>query len=276
MRYEILGPIRLIDRGDEFRLSSAKADVLLATLAIRTGQVVPTSQLLTELWPEASPVQAAGAVHVYISQLRKLIRRPGSSTSVIKTCSPGYVLQTTSDEFDFLEFWEGMRRGRELLQAGAALEAADVLDEAINHWRGTSALGGLRGGPVVDGFAAWIEESRLECLELRIEANLIAQRHRLTVSDLYSLVAEYPLRESLYRLLMLALYFSDRQVDALSVYQTARAVVREELGVEPCQSLRDLQHAILAEDPDLRSALTQRPGAGPAARAGQHPAARRS
>ncbi|NUR61473.1 MAG: hypothetical protein HOV87_22850 [Catenulispora sp.] len=262
MRYELLGAVRLTDQDGDYPVGSAKTGVLLTALLIRAGQVVPTSQLMTELWPHEPPAQAMGAMHVYISQLRKLLRCPRSSTSVIEACSPGYALHTGSDELDFVAFWERIRSARALLASGAAAEAAAESDAALDLWRGVSALGGLRGGPRVDGFAAWLQESRLECLELRIEATIAAGRHRETVGELYSLVDRHPLRESFYRLLMLALYRSNRQAHALRVYQSARTAVCDEFGVEPCRGLRDLQQAILSEDPRLRRTPVHRPHRG--------------
>ena len=259
MRYELLGAVRIVDQGEKHPLGSAKTAVLLTALVVRAGQVVPVSQLMTELWPRASPAQATGAVHVYVSQLRKLLRQPGSATSVIEATMPGYALHTASDELDFVIFWERLRFARALLRVGAAVEAAGELDTALDLWRGTSALGGLKGGPMIEGFAAWLEESRLECVELRIEASMLAGRHRETVGELFTLIDAHPLRESFYRLLMLALYLSNRQADALRVYQAARTAVRDELGVEPCQTLRDLQQAILSEDPVLPDVLSRGP-----------------
>jgi DNA-binding SARP family transcriptional activator len=111
-------------------------------------------------------------------------------------------------------------------------------------------LGDLRNGPIVDGFVTWMMESRMECLEMLADAHLRVGRHRELVGRLYSLTAENPLREAFYRQLMLALYRSERQADALKVYQSARATLNDELGLEPCKALRDLHQAILAEDYD--------------------------
>ncbi|HEU5357125.1 MAG TPA: AfsR/SARP family transcriptional regulator [Actinocrinis sp.] len=256
MRYELLGAIRLTEHDQEYPISSPKAAALLATLVIQAGRVVPTSQLLAELWPEAYPARAMGALHVYISQLRKLIRTPIEATSSIETCSPGYRLHTAGDQTDIALFWQDLANARTQLRSNTPHEALQTLNTALSRWRGPRALAGLRGGPLLNGFAAWTEESRLECLETRIEANLITHRHRETVGELIALIDSYPLRESFYKLLMLALYFSNRQADALHVYQRARNTVRTELGVEPCHSLRDLQQAILSSGPQLHDYLT--------------------
>lgn len=250
MRYEILGPFRAVDADDHFQLSAKKAQIVLAALLIRADQVVTADQLVTELWHARPPARASAGVHVYISQMRKFIRRPPSSGSTIITCAPGYMLCPNEDEIDFTLFQDLMRRGRRHLTEGNPERAADILEQALNLWRGP-ALGGLRGGQMLDAFVELLEECRLECLEMLAESHLMLRRHRETVSTLSSLVKEYPLREAFYKLLMLALYRSNRQGDALRVYQSARSVLNDELGVGPCRELRDLHAAILHEDESL-------------------------
>jgi DNA-binding SARP family transcriptional activator len=250
MRYEILGPLRVISGDGEFRLSARKMEILLVTLLIRTDQVVSAGQLLTELWDEDPPRRADAGLHVYISQLRKFLAGIRQSKDVIMTRSPGYLLRLGPDELDLRLFHDAMRLGREQLKAGSAAEASGTLESALALYRGP-VLGGIQSGPIVASFAAWIEESRLECLEMLIEANLALNRHREVVSTLYSLIAEHPLREAFYQLLMLALYRSGRQADALRVYHRARDIIVHELGLEPCRSLRELHQAILLEDSEI-------------------------
>jgi SARP family transcriptional regulator, regulator of embCAB operon len=250
MRYEILGPLRVVAGYEEYSLSARKMEILLATLLIRTNQVVSAGQLLNELWGEEQPRRAAAGLHVYISQLRKFLGGIRDFDGAIVTRSPGYLLQLGSDELDLHGFQEAMSDGRARLKAGAAADAAAALETALSLHRGP-VVGGIEGGPIVASFAAWIEESRLECLEMLAEADLALSRHREVVSMLISLVTEHPLREAFYQLLMLALYRSGRQADALRVYQRARDVIVGELGLEPCRSLRELHQAILLEDSDI-------------------------
>lgn len=259
MRFEILGPLRAVDGEQEFQLSASKEELLLATLLIRANHVVTADQLQTELWNEAPPQRAAAGVYVYIYQLRKFLKRPGNSTSRIVTRTPGYLLQLRSDELDSVLFQDAVRRGRLHLRSYRPREAVEEFESALAHLRG-AALGGLCGGPIVGGFAAWVEESRLECLEMLFEAYIMLRRDRESIGMLYSLIAEHPLREAFYRLLMLALYRTDRQADALRVYQEARAVLSEELGVQPCRALRELHQAILSEDDTLHSPAPLRGG----------------
>jgi SARP family transcriptional regulator, regulator of embCAB operon len=255
VRYEVLGPVRLVDGDDRDAISARKIETVLTVLLIRSDQVVPLDQLITEIWGEAPPRRAMAGLHVYISQVRKFLDRPGRTENPVVTRAPGYLLRKGDDEIDFHLFSEAVERGRRLTRARRYEEAAACLEEALGLWRGP-VLGDQSGGPIIEGFVTWMTESRLECLELCAEAYLRLGRHREVIGRLYSLVTENPLREVYYRQLMLALYRSERQADALEVYRSARDTLREELGLEPCRALRDMQRAILTADErlDLRVA----------------------
>lgn len=250
MRYELLGPLRVSKQDADLLLAAPKLEVLLAALLIRADQVVSAEQLLMELWGEAPPRRARAGLYVYISQLRKALDPGPGAPSPILTRTPGYTLRLGTDEFDLHGFQRLVRAGRVLLGQGRVAEAADQFERALGLWRG-SILGGLEGGPIIDSFSVWLEECRLECLELQVEADLRLGRHRQVVGRLYSLTTEHPLRETFWRLLMLALYRSDRQADALRTYQRTRELVAAELGVEPGSALRDLHRAILLNDSNL-------------------------
>jgi DNA-binding SARP family transcriptional activator len=246
MRYELLGPLRIVSEGRNFELRSHKMQVLLATLLVRYDQVVPAERLLGELWGGNPPRRADASLHVYISQLRKFISGVDGTQSAILTKSPGYLLSIGEAEFDFEKFHDLLVRGRELLGAGRPEEVVAVLSEALELHRG-QVLGGLASGPAVDNFATMAEELRLECLELLVEANLAIGRHREMIGLLYSLTAEHPLREVFYRLLMSALHSCGRSADALRAYHRARSLIVDELGVDPGQPLRDLYQVILVD-----------------------------
>ncbi len=251
MKYEILGPLRVADDSGYSFISARKIETVLSVLLIRSDQIVTPDQLMSEIWGDKLPLRATAGLHVYISQLRKFLRRPGRSESQIVTRPPGYLLRKGTDEIDFHAFLRQVNRGRTLLREECYEEASDCFDNALGLWRGT-VLGDLRGGPIVDGFVTHMMESRLECLEMLADAQLELGRHRELVGRLYALVAENPLCEAFYRQLMLALYRSERQADALKVYQAARRTLNEELGLEPGQALRELQRGILASDEQLR------------------------
>lgn len=255
MRYEVLGPLRLVDGDDCSAISARKVETVLTVLLIRFDQVVALDRLITEIWDDAPPRRAMAGLHVYISQVRKFLNRPGRAENPVVTQAPGYLLRKGDDEIDFHLFLQAVERGRALMRGRRYEEAAACLEGALELWRGP-VLGGLRSGPIIEGFVTWMTESRLECLEILADAYLRLGRHREVIGRLYSLVTENPLREAYYRQLMLALYRSDRQADALKVYQSARSTLKEELGLEPCRALRDLQRAILTADGrlDLRVA----------------------
>src|SRR5947208_9070278 len=241
LKYEILGSLRIGDgQGTFATLTARKMEILLATLLIRAEEVVSIDQLTTEIWGGNPPRRAGAALHVYVSQLRKFLKRPGRDDSPIVTRAPGYTFRLGQDELDLHEFQKLMSNGRSLARAGNFEEAVVSLEDALALWRGP-VLGELRDGPMINGFANWLGEIRLECVELLVSSNLMLDRHQEVIAWLHSLIAEHPLHERFYQQLMLALYRSGRRADALKVYQTAREQLMAELGLEPCAPLRDLQ-----------------------------------
>jgi DNA-binding SARP family transcriptional activator len=226
--------------------------MVLALLLVRADQVISTDQLISELWGERPPRRANATIHVYVSQLRKFLAAAGWPADSIVTQAPGYMLRTGSCALDVNEFQQLLDAGRMAARAGLHCEAVEKFEAAVALWRGP-ALGDLRHGPIVNAFATWVDELRLECLELLIESYLELGRHREAVGRLYSLTAEFPLREAFWRQLMLALYRSGCRVEALGAYRMVRQKLRAELGLEPCRALREVQSAILQADPQLDS-----------------------
>ncbi|MFD5892374.1 MULTISPECIES: BTAD domain-containing putative transcriptional regulator [unclassified Streptomyces] len=253
MKYEILGPLRVTDENGSYFINARKMQVLLTLLLIRAKQVVSIDEAITEIWGTNPPRRATAGIHVYISQLRKFLTRPDRAESPILTQPPGYFLNLGDDEIDVHQFQALMHQGRESMKASQYTDASASFESALALWRGP-VLGELHGGPALEGFTAWTHETRLECTELLVEAQLSLGRHLELVGRLYSLTAEHPLREAFYRQLMLALSRSERQADALRVYQHARSILNEELGLEPCRALREMQRAILVNDERLEIA----------------------
>lgn len=247
MRYEILGPLRVVDGNDILTISARKREILLATLLIREGQAVSLDQLVTEIWGSDPPRRATDALYVYVCQLRKLLSRPGREGNPIITRAPGYVLCTRTDELDFQTFQRLVNHGRSAARAERHEEAAASFEAALDLCRGP-VLRELRDGPIINGFANWLEEMKLECTEWLVESNLALGRQREVVGALYQLVSEHPLHEAFYRQLMDALHRSERRADALQVYRMAATTLREELGVEPARALRELRQRILRAD----------------------------
>jgi DNA-binding SARP family transcriptional activator len=248
VKFEIMGSLRIGDeQGSYAVLTARKMEILLATLLIKAEEVVSIDQLIEEIWGSNPPRCAGAALHVYVSQLRKFLKRPGRDDSPIVTRAPGYTFRLGPDELDLHEFQRLLGHGRALARAGQFEEAVTSLEGALALWRGP-VLGDLRDGPMINGFACWLGEIRLECVELLVSSNLMLDRHEELIGWLYSLIAEHPLHEKFYQQLMLALYRSSRRADALKVYQTAREQLMTELGLEPCGPLRELQKCILAAD----------------------------
>lgn len=251
MRYEILGPVRVVDDAGRGSLISArKIEAVLVRLLIEADNVVSAGRLKSEIWEGRSPRQDRAALYVYISKLRSFLTRRGGARERIITHSPGYLLRLGDDEFDLNEFQHLMDTARGHRREQRHDGVVECCERGLALWRGPVA-GNLHQGPAVRSFAARLADERLECLEMLIESRMALGHHREVIGRLYSLVADHPLCEVFYRQLMLALYRSDRQNDALRVYGRAREVIKGELGLEPCPSLRDLQNAILASDQGL-------------------------
>lgn len=256
MRYELLGPLRVFDGTETHSLSAPKMETTLATLLVRADRVITKEQLIMELWGDRPPGGPSATLHVYISQLRKFLADAGDREGkAIVTKSSGYVLRLNGAGYDVADFQQAIENGRMCLQPGRHEEALAYFEKAASLVRGL-VLDGLAEGPILGSFTAWAEEERLYCLELAIEARTALGQHREVIGLLNGLISEYPLRESFYRQLMLALYRSERQADALKVYRSAQRILKEELGVQPCNALRQLHQAILTSDCflDLRAA----------------------
>ncbi|MFJ9419083.1 BTAD domain-containing putative transcriptional regulator [Streptomyces sp. NPDC101227] len=257
MRYEILGPLRIMDENAYSTIKAQKVEIVLTVLLIRADQVVSLEQLMREIWGEDLPRRATAGLHVYISQLRKFLKLPGSTGNPVETRASGYVLHKGDDQIDAQVFPELVDVGRSLLREKRNDEAASCFGQALALWRGPILGQGGHGtevnGPIIDGFSTWLTEIRLECQEMFVECQLQLGRHREAVGMLYALTAENPMCEAFYRQLMLALYRSERQADALKVYQSVRKTLNDELGLEPGRPLQDLQRAILSGDMHLMS-----------------------
>ena len=249
MEYRILGPLEVLEDGQPVSLGGAKQRALLVILLLHANKVVSRDRLIDELWGGSPPDTAQTALHVHVSQLRKIL---GSETIV--TLAPGYSIQVAVGEFD-LDRFEHL--ADEAHRQGAA-EAAATLREALGLWRG-SPLPELDSAAFADTERGRLEEQRLAVLERRIEADLVLGRHETVIAELEALVRMHPLREHPRGQLMLALYRCGRQADALAAYRQGRRLLQEELGLEPGKDLQRLESAILNHDPSLDSPVV--PGA---------------
>jgi predicted ATPase/DNA-binding SARP family transcriptional activator len=242
----LLGPLQVFDdAGEAVTVSGAKPRALLAELALRPGRVVSADRLVEDLWGDEAPATAANSLQQLVSKLRRVLPE-----GMVVTRPPGYVLDVAPDCVDIVRFSRLSAKGREALAAGEAEPAARTLEEALALWRG-DALAEFAYDEFARAEATRLEEERMGVAEDRVEANLACGRHGQLVAELEALVAEEPLRERRRGQLMLALYRSGRQADALRQYQDARRTLGDELGLEPGPELRRLEAAMLANDPAL-------------------------
>lgn len=242
MRYDILGSLKVTDDNGISSVSAPKMKVVLAALLIRANHVVTRDQLIEEVWGAAPPPRATAGVHVYVSQLRKFLGRPGHTDSPIVTSNPGYLLRVEPGNLDLHAFQRLLREGRSAAHSGHYDTAFTALGSALALYRGPALNG---PGPIVGGFARWLEEARIECAELFVNAGVERGRYQEMIGMLRSLLAEHPLHEAFYHQLIRCMSLSGRRAEALRTYQAARETIRRELGLEPCLALRELQQSIL-------------------------------
>jgi DNA-binding SARP family transcriptional activator len=243
MEFRILGPLEVVEHGRALALGGSRQRALLALLLTRANEVVSADRLIDELWGAEPPAAASNALQYHVSQLRKAL----APAEVIETRQPGYVLHVAPDDLDLLRF---ERLVEEAQRAESPDLAARLLHDALGLWRGR-ALADLSDQPWSQAEINRLEELRLAAIELRIEADLALGRHSEVVGELERLIMEHPVRERLRGLLMRALYASGRQAEALTAYRETRALLVEELGIEPSPALQELEQAILRQDPAL-------------------------
>jgi DNA-binding SARP family transcriptional activator len=263
LEFRILGPLEVVEEGRSLRLGGAKQRALLAVLLLNAGRVVSVDRLLDDLWGERPPATAAHSVQVYVSALRKAL---GPAADVLRRRPPGYVAEVPEGALDLGRFERLVDEGRQAAAAGDPGRASALLAEALGLWRGAPledfAFEAFAQGPI-----ARLEELRLAALEERIDADLALGRHARLVGELEPLVREHPLREGLRGLLVLALYRSGRQAEALEAYQQGRRALVEGLGIDPSPALQALERAMLTQDPSLdwQGTPAPAPRAAPAA-----------
>jgi YVTN family beta-propeller protein len=245
MQYRILGPLAVVKDGSEVVMGSGKQRALLALLLLHANEAISTDRLIDQLWGESHSTSAVKVLQNYVSKLRRLL-----GEGVLITRAQAYELRVESGELDLDRFNDLVAEGRRALAARDPARGAAALEDALALWR----------GPPLADFAyeqfARAEIERLDGLRFaalteRIEADLQLGRHDALIGELESLVARHPLQERLRGQLMLALYRSGRQAEALQVYKATRRVLVDELGIEPSHELRQLEQAILVHDPLL-------------------------
>jgi DNA-binding SARP family transcriptional activator len=251
----ILGPVEAHADGRTVVLGSAKQRALLAVLAIHANETISSDRLIEELWGAEPPSTAPKMVQVLVSRLRRALEPSVGDPQLLLTRPLGYALVVTPEQVDLTRFDAAVAAARRLAPTDPS-RAADALRDALAIWRGAPLSDVAR-----EPFAAWaiprLDELRLGVVEERIDLDLRAGRHAEVVAELRDLMSRHPFRERVAAQLMLALYRTGRQADALETYHEIRLRLRRDLGIDPGTDLQRLQGAILQQDPELnRSSAT--------------------
>jgi class 3 adenylate cyclase len=253
MEFNVLGPLEVIGPRGRIKIGSGLQRAILALLVLHVGETVSTEHLIDEVWGEDPPPSAQHAIGVHVSRLRRAL-----GVDCIESQPHGYRLRTEGSDIDLRRFEALLAEASRALAVGDPQAGADALAVALALWRGP-ALGDLATTNTARGDRARLDELRAVALERRIDAELACGRHLELVPDLRRLVGEMPLREVFHARLMLALYRSGRQAEALEVYHRAREVLDRELGVDPGRELESLQRAVLDHDAALDLAAAPGP-----------------
>lgn len=278
LRFAVLGPLEVWHGQCPVPVRGSREHVVLATLLVADDGVVSMDRLVEAVWEENPPYAAVKAVRNCVSALRRRLIGPGGPAVPIETTAAGYRLRLADCGLDAREFRQQASAGRRLAAAGHTARAATMLRAALGLWRGP-ALTGITAR-TVQASAARMDEERMTALEECLDLELALGQHRRAVSELRHLAGEFPLRERFTAQLMLALYRSSRQAEALSAYHQLADRLAGDLGIDPGGEITRLHMAILRQESCLDlghrtvpTATNQPPAAG---RQHLHPARRAS
>jgi DNA-binding SARP family transcriptional activator len=252
MDFRILGSLEVLDDGREIALPGTKPRALLALLLLHANETLTADRIIDELWGERPPAAPGKTLQMHISRLRKALGGDDGAgpAGSIATRERGYRLEIDPEQLDSHRFEALVAQGRAELAADRPQSAVASLEAALALWQG-EPLADLAYEAFAQAEIARLEDLRIAALEQLMEAKLALGRHVEVVEQLEPLIGEHPYREGLRAQLMLALYRSDRQADALQAYQDARRILVEELGIEPGERLRALERDILAQESGL-------------------------
>ncbi|MFF7182855.1 BTAD domain-containing putative transcriptional regulator [Streptomyces sp. NPDC008121] len=265
LRFGVLGPVRAWRAGEALPSGSPQQRALLAALLLRDGRTATAAELIDAIWGDEPPSQALAAVRTYASRLRKVL-----PAGVLVSESGGYAVRTGHSAVDVNVAVDLAAEAEKLRAAGDRRGARALIDKSLGLWDG-EALASVPG-PYAENQRTRLEEWRLQLLETRLDMDLEVGAHAEAVSELTALTAAHPLRERLRELLMLALYRSGRQAEALAVYADTRRLLADELGVDPNPELSRLQQRILRADTELARPVEEPAPAPAVARPAQLPA----
>jgi SARP family transcriptional regulator, regulator of embCAB operon len=247
LSFSVLGPLSVQRDGKAVPVGGLRQRVVLAMLLMNAGRPVSVERLIDGLWDDDPPAGAVNTLQVYISHLR---RNLGGGDATISTQPPGYLLGVTAAQLDLLRFEQLVQRAEERVRQRRPAEAIEEYGRALALWRGVP-LEDLGAGSFADSARVFLEERRLGVTDDRLQLLLDAGRHREVIQTCHAVLATASLRESVWEKLIIALYRSGRQADALAQYRACRKVLLDELGVEPMPRLRLLERQILNHDKTL-------------------------
>ena len=270
MRVTLLGPVGVESAGAAVALGGPKQRAVFALLALDVGRVVSLDRLILELWRDEPPAQATMALQSYVSRLRRVlagVASPGAGSWIV-TRPPGWMLDLPPESVDAVEFGALVSQGRDLLASGQPADAADRLRTALALWTGP-AMGDLGMDEFAVASRTRLEQLRMDATESLFEAELAAGEPMAVVEAAEHFTQENPFRERGWVALMVGLYRTGRQADALAAAARLRVLLAEELGLDPSPEVSELENRILRHDPLLDGAPRADPWFGTAA--GAHP-----
>jgi DNA-binding SARP family transcriptional activator len=254
LRVSVLGPVMAWNGDQELPVGQPRQQAVLGILAMRANRIISRSELVDAVWGQGAPSSAEGGVYTYVAGLRRILE-PGRSLRgpgrILVSSGAGYVLHLVPGQPDAVAFEQGLNRARQLRKNGELAGAVAELDAALGLWRG-AAFAGVPG-PFAETERARLGELHSAAAEERADALLAVGRHEEVLPDLTAMVADNPLQERMRGLLMLALYRSGRQAQALRVFEEGRGVLAEELGIDPGAELCRIHQQVLTMDPALEA-----------------------
>ncbi|WP_344920015.1 AfsR/SARP family transcriptional regulator [Streptosporangium oxazolinicum] len=245
MEFRVLGALEVTASGRQLDLGGSRQQIVLAVLILNANHSVTLDRLVEAIYDDDPPATSRAQVQICISALRRLFSAHGHPEMIVTT-RQGYVLRVTADAIDARRFESLVSRARKARNGRCYQEAIQHYRDALALWRGP-ALEGIESR-LVRSLASWTAEQRITANEDCVQLELDLGRHHELVGELVRLVREHPLREGLIGQLMLALYRSGRQAEALQAYRDARQLIVEELGIEPNERLQQLEAAILTSE----------------------------
>jgi DNA-binding SARP family transcriptional activator len=247
--FGLLGPLQIAVDGTSVPLGSPKQRVVLATLLMNRSRPVSVESLISSAWEDEPPTEARTNIHVYVSNLRRLLGTVGvDPRASLEKCAPGYRLNVDEADVDAGRFLRANSAGVAAAAARQFEEASQQLSLAIAQWRGP-VLEDLRQFQFIDAFAVALTEDKLVAHTARAEVEIACGRAQAVIGELETLIAEHPYREPLWGQLMTAYYLTGRQSDALDAYRRLTAILANDLGIDPAASVRDLHGKILRQEP---------------------------